>query len=333
VSDQRAPRESGVMKNSYFSNCSFSFMSLIIQVVVMATLLAAPLSAGPGEPSDPPVRGDAPKSASRAPERPSSSYSPATIAQFRASCIDCHDLDGRGECGRQIIQGVPDFTDLRWQGSRADDDLRRSILEGKGRSMPAMRAKISSEDAVRLVSLVRGFSGGRLVIPDQEERDPAPSRPDGPSTDTAPGSGTPPSGVAPASRRNPEAPRRSTADGVYRQSCRKCHGDDGRGDPLRSLLPSIPDFTDRQWQGGKSKAQLAASILEGKSSHMPAFRSKLGTTQVDELVAYVRAFVPSHRDSIEPQSGDFERRLTDLQREFDELRRSYRELSPPPRRP
>jgi mono/diheme cytochrome c family protein len=333
VSDHSARRQPVIMTGSCFSDYALAFMRLMLPVILMTVSVVASLFASSGESPGPKVRGDAPKSASRAPERPSSSYSPATIAQFRANCVDCHDPDGRGEDGRKVIRSVPDFTDLRWQGSRADDELRRSILEGKGRSMPPMRAKISSEDAVRLVSLVRGFRGGGLVIPDQEERDPAPSRPDGPSTDTAPGSGTPPSRVAPASRRNPEAPRRSTADGVYRQSCRKCHGDDGRGDPLRSLLPSIPDFTDRQWQEGKSKAQLAASILEGKSSHMPAFRSKLGTTQVDELVAYVRAFVPSHRDSIEPQSGDFERRLTDLQREFDELRRSYRELSPPPRRP
>jgi hypothetical protein len=99
---------------------------------------------------------------------------------------------------------------------------------------------------------------------------------------------------------------------------------------MRGLIPSIPDFTNRHWQEGTSKAQLAASILEGKSTHMPAFRSKLGTVQVDELVAYVRAFVPSQRDSIGHQSEDFERRLTDLQREFDELRRAYRGLSPLP---
>jgi mono/diheme cytochrome c family protein len=295
-------------------------MRLIIPVLLLTASIVAPLFAGPEGAVDPKVRGEAQELASRTPDRPSSNYPPATIAQFRANCVDCHDLDGRGEDGRQLIRSVPDFTDLRWQGSRVDDDLRRSILEGKGRSMPPMRAKISPDDAARLVSLVRGFGGGRLVIPDQEEREPAPapapSRPSRPLT-----------GAAPAPRRNPEASRKA-AEGVYRQSCRKCHGDDGKGGPLRSLLPSVPDFTNPHWQAGKSKAQLAASILEGKSTHMPAFRSKIGTAQVDELVAYVRAFVPSRRDSIEPQSEEFERRLTDLRREFDELRRAYREISP-----
>jgi mono/diheme cytochrome c family protein len=311
---------------------AFNSMRLILLVILMTPSIVAPLAAGPGEPADPQGRGVSPGSASQAPERPSSSFSPATIAQFRANCIDCHDLDGRGEGGREVVKGVPDFTDLRWQGSRADEDLRGSILEGKGRSMPAMRAKIKPDDASRLVSLVRGFGGGRLVIPDQSEENPTPSQPVRPPTDKVPSPKALPSREASASRKNPEAIRREAAKAAFRLSCRKCHGDDGKGDPLRAALPSIPDFTNRQWQQNTSKAQLTASILEGKSTHMPAFRSKLGNAQVDELVAYIRAFVPSQRESIGHQPEDFERRLAELQKEFDELRRVYRELSPPPRR-
>jgi mono/diheme cytochrome c family protein len=307
-------------------------MRLILPVILMTVSIVAPLAAGPGEPADPQGRGVAPGSASQAPERPSASYPPATIAQFLAICVDCHDSDGRGEGGREVVKGVPDFTDLRWQGSRADEDLRRSILEGKGRSMPAMRAKIKPDDASRLVSLVRGFGGGRLVIPDQSEGSPTPPQPVRPPTDKVPSPEPLSSRGASASRKNPEAIRREAAKAAFRLSCRKCHGDDGKGDPLRAALPSIPDFTNRQWQQNTSKAQLTASILEGKSTHMPAFRSKLGNAQVDELVAYVRAFVPSQRKSIGHQPEDFERRLAELQKEFDELRRAYRELSPPPRR-
>jgi mono/diheme cytochrome c family protein len=306
-------------------------MRLIIPVVLVMASIVAPLSAGLEGTDDQEGRGEAPESASRAPEPLSSSYPPATLALFRANCIDCHDPDGRGEGGRESTKDIPDFTDLRWQGSRADHDLRRSILEGKGRSMPAMRAKIKPDDASRLVSLVRGFGGGRLVIPDQSEGDPTPSHAVVPPTDKAPSSEALRSRGASASRRNSEASRREAADAVFRLSCRKCHGDDGKGDRMRGLLPSIPDFTNRHWQEGTSKAQLAASILEGKSTHMPAFRSKLGTAQVDDLAAYVRAFVPSQRDSIGQQPEDFERRLAELQKEFDELRRAYRGLSPPPR--
>jgi mono/diheme cytochrome c family protein len=306
-------------------------MRFLISSILVIVLIVAPLYAGHEGASDPEVRGEASELEARAPDGLSSSYPPATVAQFRANCIDCHDPDGRGEGGRLLTRDIPDFTDLRWQGSRADPDLRVSILEGKGGSMPAMRAKIKPDDAVRLVALVRGFGGGRLVIPDQAKKDPALSRPVGPPTNRVHGSQASPSSAAPATRMVPEASRREAADGVYRLSCRKCHGGDGKGSSMRELLPSIPDFTNPHWQEGTSKAQLTASILEGKSTHMPAFRSKLGTTPVDELVAYVRAFVPSHRDPSEPHSEDFEKRLTDLQREFDELRRTYRELSSSPR--
>ncbi len=307
-------------------------MRLILPVILMTASIVAPLAAGPGEPADPQGRGVAPGSASQAPERSSASYPPATIAQFLGSCVDCHDSDGRGEGGREVVKGVPDFTDLRWQGSRSDADLRRSILEGKGSSMPAMRAKIKPDDASRLVSLVRGFGGGRLVISEQPGGDGASSGAKVPPTDKVPGHEASPSRVAPASRRDSEASKRAATVRMFEQSCRKCHGADGKGDPLRATFPSIPDFTNRQWQQNTSKAQLTASILEGKSTHMPAFRSKLGNAQVDELVAYVRAFVPSQRESIGHQTEDFERRVAELQKEFDELRRAYRGLSPSPRR-
>ena len=293
--------------------------------------IVAPLSASLEGTDDQEVRGEAPKSASRAPEPLSSSYPPATLALFRANCIDCHDPDGRGEGGKVLSKNIPDFTDLRWQASRADQDLRRAILDGKGSSMPAMRTKIKPDDVGRLVAFVRRFGGGRLVIPDQPEGKPVPPEPVRLPTDRVPSPEPLPSRGASASRKNPEAIRREAAKAAFRLSCRKCHGDDGKGDRMRGLLPSIPDFTNRHWQEGTSKAQLAASILEGKSTHMPAFRSKLGTAQVDDLVAYVRAFVPSQRDSIGHQPEDFERRLAELQKEFDELRRAYRGLSPPPR--
>jgi mono/diheme cytochrome c family protein len=178
--------------------------------------------------------------------------------------------------------------------------------------MPAMRAKIKPDDASRLVSLVRGFRGGRLVIPDRPQRDPAPSSPVVPPTDTVRGAGALPSRGAREPSGDSEASRREVAATVFRQSCRKCHGDDGKGEPMRGLIPGIPGFTNISWQGGVSKAQLSASILEGKNTHMPAFRARLGSVRVDELVAYIRSFAPSRRDPIGHQPEDFERRFAEL---------------------
>jgi mono/diheme cytochrome c family protein len=317
VSDQSAPRQPVIMAASGCSGHVFALLRLIIPVILVTASIVAPLAAGPGDPADPKAREVAPESASQAPERLSSSYPPATIAQFRDKCVDCHDSNGRGESGREIAQGIPDFTDLRWQRSRTDEVLRRSILEGKGGTMPAMRSKIKPDDANRLVSLVRGFGGGRLVIPDQPEDGPAPSRPVAPSTDKI--------ARSEASSKASEASKRE-----FQVSCRKCHGADGKGDSLRGSIATIPDFTNPQWQQSTSKAQLTASILEGKGTHMPGFRSRLGPKQVDDLVAQVRAFAPTLGDSIESQPEDLERQLTDLRKEFDDLRRAYRELSPLP---
>jgi mono/diheme cytochrome c family protein len=326
---------SGRNQSSITISCSlfhgFTLMRFTIPSMLIIASIVAPLSAGQDGPANPKVRREATESASPAPRSLSLNFPPSTIAQFRAICIDCHDTDGRGAAGREFAPEIPDFTNLRWQGLRPDQDLRHSILEGKGRSMPPMRAKIKPDDAVHLVELIRGFGGGRLVIPDQAESDNERSRPAAIPPNTVPGTEALNSRATTTTpRMNPETSRREAAGGFYRRSCRKCHGDEGKGDPLRSVVPAIPDFTNRHWQESRSKSQLAASILEGKNTHMPAFGSKLGTMKVEELVSYVRSFVPSYRDPIGSQSEDFEKRLDDLQREFGELRRAYRELSPPP---
>ena len=284
---------------------------------------------------DPPTRRSAEKRRNPHPGLRSgsaSSYSPATIARFRSNCIDCHDPDGRGEGGRQIDPERPRLHRpplARLANRSMISDARSS----RGRGAPCPRCEPRSSRTTRVVwsrssgGLEEAGSSSRI-----SRREIPPRRtPSDPRRTKSPASEALPSRGASASRRNPEAIRREAAEAAFRLSCRKCHGDDGKGDPLRGLLPSIPDFTNRHWQEGTSKAQLAASILEGKSTHMPAFRSKLGTAQVDDLVAYVRAFVPSQRDSIGHQPEDFERRLAELQKEFDELRRAYRGLSPPPR--
>src|SRR5205085_6467744 len=65
---------------------------------------------------------------------------PATVIQvYRASCLQCHDVDGRGEAVRDTLPRVPDFTEPKWQAGRTDTQLSRSILEGKGKSMPRMK--------------------------------------------------------------------------------------------------------------------------------------------------------------------------------------------------
>jgi uncharacterized membrane protein/mono/diheme cytochrome c family protein len=91
------------------------------------------------------------------------------ISVSRARCVECHDLDGRGESARELMPRVPDFTDSIWQATRSDLDLARSILEGK-RTMPAMKSKLRTDELETIVRLVRSFRDGRFQISEDEDQ-------------------------------------------------------------------------------------------------------------------------------------------------------------------
>ncbi len=95
----------------------------------------------------------------------------SVIPLYEASCLKCHDSDGTGEIVRDVMPKIPDFTDAAWHASCSDADLRRSILEGKGRSMPAGRGKISEEQARGLVAYIRALAptAGKSGQAEQDE--------------------------------------------------------------------------------------------------------------------------------------------------------------------
>src|SRR5579864_9263364 len=82
----------------------------------------------------------------------------------------------------------------------------------------------------------------------------------------------------------------STPLQVFRTSCLECHDKDGRGRTAREEFPKIPDFTDPGWQDSQSDAELGRAILEGRGKAMPRMRQKLGSVDVKQMVAFVRAF-------------------------------------------
>jgi cytochrome c oxidase cbb3-type subunit 3 len=227
---------------------------------------------------------------------------------FRTSCLECHDSDGRGEIGRAAFRSIPDFTDPDWQASKTDRQLEHSILEGRGKSMPPMKGKLSPDQIARLVHLIRGFRGGQQTIPD-EDKPPAPAAPVVPDTRQA---------------------VRQAAEPIFRRTCTACHDADGKGTKMRSLMPELPDFTSPAWQGRRSRPQLTASVLEGKGSHMPGFRNKLSAEQSRAVVEYVRGLGLPHGAPAGVATDDFDARLSQLQREFQSLQREYRALSPQP---
>ncbi len=209
----------------------------------------------------------------------SPAVSTAIIKVYRDTCLQCHDSDGRGEVGRAALPNVPDFGDPKWQATRGDAELSRSILAGKGRSMPAMKGKLGSVDVMKMVAFVRAFQGGKQIVEDEPEDLGASEQP------------------AAALEHAVAIKKEVTNQGgskLYQKLCSMCHGPDGKGTGMRASLPAIPDFADIKWHEGRSDPRLIVSVLDGKGVGMPPFRDKVGREQVRDLVAFIRAFTPSY---------------------------------------
>jgi mono/diheme cytochrome c family protein len=240
---------------------------------------------------------------------------------YRTSCLLCHDVDGRGEVGRDGSPAIPDFTDSTWQSSRTDAQLSHSILEGKGKAMPRMKNKLGSVDVKLMVVLVRAFREGKLVVEDEPEQ----------ATTSQPAGGPKP-GNAAADRAPGVATQQQTAvqEGrrLFQKSCAMCHDRDGKGAIARESLPSIPDFTVAAWQQKRTNPQLLVSILDGKGTGMPAFRDKIARDRAREIVTYIRSFAPAAaREVVSASSREFDASYRKLTQEFEEIARQIRALS------
>jgi mono/diheme cytochrome c family protein len=262
------------------------------------------------------------------PREPAKAQSPREVAEvtasaislFRTHCLECHAANGRGD---GLYPSIPDFTDPRWQTSQTDHQLGHAILEGQGKSMPAMKGKLSMAEVTGLVVLVRAFQGGRQMIPEDGED----GKPPGADASPVVAAARPDSSRAVDAR--PVASR--SAGLLFQRSCRVCHGTDGKGDIQRAAMPEIPDFSRRTWQERRGRAELTASIVEGRGTNMPGFGDTLSPEQVRELVELVRAFGPVAARPASLSAGDFDARLSRLQEEFESLRREYRSVSRTPR--
>tara|TARA_B100002003_G_scaffold228868_1_gene237592 strand:- start:135 stop:485 length:351 start_codon:yes stop_codon:yes gene_type:complete len=72
---------------------------------------------------------------------------------FKNECRKCHERDGKGtKRGKKL--GVPDFTDAEWQASVTDEQLIKSIANGKEK-MPKQEGKLSPEEIKAMVKYVR----------------------------------------------------------------------------------------------------------------------------------------------------------------------------------
>lgn len=78
------------------------------------------------------------------------------VTIYEAKCAGCHGKDGRGSAfGKK--NGVPDFTDAKWQEQRDAAKLEAVITNGKGGKMPAWKDKLSAGEIESVVARVRAF--------------------------------------------------------------------------------------------------------------------------------------------------------------------------------
>src|SRR4029077_16185541 len=99
--------------------------------------------------------------------RPQSDRCAVAASLFNRYCIRCHGIDGRGVWD---IPGIPNFTNVRYQSSRSDDQLARAIMQGRGAVMPPFRGVLTLEESWALAPYVRSFiPGTEISRPDDSE--------------------------------------------------------------------------------------------------------------------------------------------------------------------
>ena len=253
-------------------------------------------------------------------------------------CFACHDTNGKGNPTiRSSMPDLPDFTAAAWQKSRTDADLAHSILEGKGKFMLPMKDKLGTVDIKEMVALVRGFEGGKQVVPLEAPK----------------AFGPPPQVVDRHRRRSLLLPSRvdDRSAKTWLGAASRIVGRNGRpnshwGEHLSTILhglpragrhridhaasmPPIPNFTSESFHKEHSNAQILVSILDGKGTLMPANRGRVTEQQAGDLVAYVRAFGPPSyavQTSARASDPEFEKKYRQLEEQWNELQKELEKI-------
>jgi mono/diheme cytochrome c family protein len=112
-------------------------------------------------------------------------------------------------------------------------------------------------------------------------------------------------GTAPKKGGNPAAaklknPVAATPDSLaagkksYQRLCLRCHGPEGKGDGGSAGGGGQPqDFTAGKWDYGSSDGEIFTVIRDGTGSvDMEAYSERISTTEIWNLVNYVRSLLP-----------------------------------------
>lgn len=78
-------------------------------------------------------------------------------AVYARECASCHGPKGTPNAAMGRAMGIPNLAAAS-EAAVPDSVLRNAILNGKGRGMPAYKARLKSEEVAALVAYLRAFS-------------------------------------------------------------------------------------------------------------------------------------------------------------------------------
>jgi mono/diheme cytochrome c family protein len=70
-------------------------------------------------------------------------------------CASCHGKDGRAKTVKAKFNHARDISDRTWHDNVSDERIFNSIMNGKGKNMPAYSKKLSEQEIDALVGYVR----------------------------------------------------------------------------------------------------------------------------------------------------------------------------------
>jgi cbb3-type cytochrome c oxidase subunit III len=78
---------------------------------------------------------------------------------------------------------------------------------------------------------------------------------------------------------------------IFMQNCARCHGADGRAHTELGELYGAKDLSDPAWWRTErvNDRRLTNSVTNGKKGGMPAYGKKLSKSDINAVVAFVRA--------------------------------------------
>ena len=200
---------------------------------------------------------------------------------YEAMCSQCHELK-----------------DIEARPPKDSEEIKDTII--RMIAVNGLEAKKEDLDLVYLYMVSR-YAGGKILPPRAAPAEPKEAPADagtGEAGDTG-GAGTEPSSDVkpPETKETNETkvvkPAKDTGpkiDGkpLYEKLCKSCHAVDGTGTEAMKKK-NIPDFTDKGWQGGHSKAKIVATLSNGVAGTlMKDFKAKLSADEMAAVAAYVK---------------------------------------------